>query len=154
VLRTVSTRRAAQLTAEFIEAEKMAISKLMNVRSMPNPNKSVSEEIPKESLLTSLDPAEKEEETKSYYKLLGLCGVGYGGNLVKVDCKNGRILRIRPVHYEWAHTKEELEKIRWEVEAKGEDSPPKMKELAAPFAIVYKNRVYSPNRVRYPIKEG
>jgi molybdopterin guanine dinucleotide-containing S/N-oxide reductase-like protein len=145
-------KEAAQLTAEFIEAEKMAISKLMNVRNIPNPNKSVSEEIPKESLLTSLDPAEKEEETKSYYKLLGLCGVGYGGNLVKVDCKNGRILRIRPVHYEWAHTKEELEKIRWEVEAKGRRFAPKMKELAAPFAIVYKNRVYSPNRVRYPLK--
>ncbi len=145
-------KEVANLTTEFIKAEMTTIPKLMNVGNMPNQKGSVSEEIPKENLLTPLDPADKEEETKSYYKLLGLCGVGYGGNLVRVDCKNGRIVRIRPVHYDWAHTQEELRKIRWEVEAKGKKFAPKTKELAAPFAIVYKNRVYSPNRVRYPLK--
>lgn len=145
-------REVAHLTAAFIEAEKAAITSLVNIRHTQDLKETVSKEVPKENLLTSIDHAEKEAEIKSYYKLLGLCGVGLGGNLVRVDCKNGRIVRIRPVHYNWAHTQEELEKIRWEVEAKGKRFGPKLKELAAPFAIVYKNRVYSPNRVRYPLK--
>ncbi|MGC9077096.1 MAG: molybdopterin-dependent oxidoreductase, partial [Conexivisphaera sp.] len=90
--------------------------------------------------------------TKSVYKLLGLGGVAQGGNLCRVDVANGRILRIVPLHYDWEYSEEELRSSRWRIEARGRIFEPRLKELVSPFALVYKNRVYSPNRVRYPLK--
>jgi len=92
-------KEAAYLTAKFIQAEKVSIPRLISVENMPDPKESVVEELPKESLLTSLDPAEKEEgEIKSYYKTLGPRAPGLGGNLKRDDCKHERILTIRPMH--------------------------------------------------------
>ncbi|MEM2954142.1 MAG: molybdopterin-dependent oxidoreductase [Candidatus Bathyarchaeia archaeon] len=88
----------------------------------------------------------------SFYKLLGLDGIARGGNLVRVDVEAGRIIRIVPVHYDEQYKPEELESVRWRVDARGKTFESGMKELVAPFALVYKNRVYSPNRVRYPLK--
>ncbi|MFP3209205.1 MAG: molybdopterin-dependent oxidoreductase [Nitrososphaeria archaeon] len=95
---------------------------------------------------------DKFKNVKSVYKLLGLGGVAQGGNLCRIDVKGNRIVRIRPVHYDWAYSAEELASARWKIEARGKVFQPETKELISPFALVYKNRVYSPNRVKYPLK--
>ncbi len=40
-----------------------------------------------------------EEET-TVIKDLGLCGHGEAGNAGAIDVKDGRIIRIRPLHYD------------------------------------------------------
>lgn len=77
---------------------------------------------------------------------------GTGGDLTQVDTRDGKILRIRPVHYEETYTKEELEDSRWTIEADGKTFRPALKSAPNYFALAYKNRVYSKNRVRYPLK--
>ncbi|NTU89171.1 MAG: molybdopterin-dependent oxidoreductase [Actinobacteria bacterium] len=79
------------------------------------------------------------------------CG-GTGGDLTEVDSKDGKIVRIRPLHYETKYTKEELEPSLWTIKAGDEVMRPKLKAAPNYFALAYKNRVYSKNRVRYPLK--
>ncbi|MEM2465551.1 MAG: molybdopterin-dependent oxidoreductase [Candidatus Bathyarchaeia archaeon] len=144
----------ARITEEFVKSEKNTVDKLINLTNVCF-NGASFEEFTEETLLKPIPIKDREKsEVKSYYKLLGLCGVAQGGSLVRVDVKDGRILRIRPVHYNEKYTSEELENVRWKVDARGKTFESKMRELVPPFALVYKNRVYSPNRVRYPLKRA
>jgi anaerobic selenocysteine-containing dehydrogenase len=88
---------------------------------------------------------------KTCIKALSLLSeTGTGGNVAVVDTKNGKIVRVRPLHYDWKY---ELNEIRpWKVEARGKVFQPGMKELLPPHSMGYKKRVYSPNRVLYPLK--
>ena len=79
------------------------------------------------------------------------CG-GTGGDLTYVDSKDGKIVRIRPIHYLDTYTEEELEPSMWEIEVGDKVFRPSYKALPNYFALAYKNRVYSKNRVRYPLK--
>ena len=67
-----------------------------------------------------------------------------------VDVKNGKILRIRPQHYEERYSKEEIGP--WSVGKDGKVYTPPLKGLIAPYQLAYKKRVYSPNRIKYPLK--
>ncbi len=80
----------------------------------------------------------------------GLCFIGIpcDSNSVHVDSQNGKILRIRPL---WYNAKYKDLKP-WKLEARGKSFQPEMKSLIPPFTLGYKNRVYSPNRVLYPMK--
>jgi len=89
-------------------------------------------------------------EEKSFIEGFGLCSVGAGGNPGVVDVRNGRIIRIRPLHYDAAYSVEELKP--WRLEARGKVFKPAMKSLLPPFSLGYKKRVYSPNRILYPLK--
>ena len=40
----------------------------------------------------------------------------------------------------------------WKIEARGKTFEPGMKTLIPPFSLGYKKRVYSPNRILYPLK--
>jgi molybdopterin guanine dinucleotide-containing S/N-oxide reductase-like protein len=83
--------------------------------------------------------------------VLGLSFSGtMGGNATQADYKNGRILRIRPLHYDSKYTVEEIKP--WTIKARGQVFKPTMKTLTPPFSLAYKNRVYSPNRILYPLK--
>jgi len=94
---------------------------------------------------------EKENyEEKSFIKGLGLCSFGNGGNPGVIDVKDGRITRIRPLHYDAKYSAEELKP--WMIEARGKVFKPTMKVLLPPFSVAYKKRVYSPNRILYPLK--
>jgi trimethylamine-N-oxide reductase (cytochrome c) len=86
---------------------------------------------------------------KSVVHLLGMCP-SLGANTVSVDVKDGRIARIRPLHYDTVYTEEELN--AWKIEAKGKVFEPGMKTLPSPFCIAYKHRAYSANRIPYPMK--
>jgi trimethylamine-N-oxide reductase (cytochrome c) len=92
----------------------------------------------------------KTGEEKSCIKSFGLCSHGAGGSPGVVDVKNGRVTRIRPLHYDASYKAEELK--FWQMEARGKAFKPAMKSLLPPFALVYKKRLYSPNRILYPLK--
>ena len=67
-----------------------------------------------------------------------------------VDVKDGKIIRLHPLHYDWKSSPEELG--YWELEARGKKLRPTLKALVTPHNMVYKKRIYSPNRVMYPLK--
>jgi len=71
-------------------------------------------------------------------------------NTAVVDVKDGRILRIRPLHFDWKYDRKDFNP--WRMEARGQVFEPTMKSLMPPYSLAYKKRVYSPNRIRYPMK--
>ena len=79
------------------------------------------------------------------------CG-GTGGDLTYVDSKDGKVVRIRPVHYLDKYTEEELEPSMWSIKVGEHEFRPSYKALPNYFALAYKNRIYSKNRVKYPLK--
>src|SRR3972149_6820830 len=81
---------------------------------------------------------------------LGFCGIAADANAVEVDVKNGKIIRINPLHYDRKFKPEEFRP--WKIEARGKVFEPSMKSLIPPLSLGYKNRVYSPNRILYPLK--
>lgn len=82
---------------------------------------------------------------------LGLEACGGGANMVAADVKDGRLVRIRPVHYDELYTKDELN--YWVLEGRcGVTLEPGMKSLTPPFPLVYKRRTYSKNRIPFPMK--
>lgn len=89
-------------------------------------------------------------ETKTTIQSIA-CG-GTGGEMTAVDSKDGKIVRIRPFRIDLKYTEEELQDSLWELEKDGVTFKPPMKSAPNYFALAYKNRVYSKNRVRYPLK--
>ncbi len=81
---------------------------------------------------------------------MGFSGHSVGSHISAVDVKNGKIVRIRPLHYDWKYKPEEWRP--WKLEARGKVFEPPMKSLITPFSTGYKKRVYSPNRILYPLK--
>ncbi len=79
------------------------------------------------------------------------CG-GTGGDLVCADTKDGKLVRLRPLHLEQSYTKEELAPSSWEWDIDGKKFSAPYKAMPNYFALAYKNRVYSKNRVKYPLK--
>ncbi len=79
------------------------------------------------------------------------CG-GTGGDLTQVDVQDGKIVRIRPAKFGASYTDEELAPSMWELHAGEEVQTPGTKSAPNYFALAYKNRIYSKNRVRYPLK--
>jgi len=90
------------------------------------------------------------EEEKTIPIGLGFCGNGFDANSAVVDVKSGKIIRIRPLRYDWKYKPEEFRP--WKIEARGQVFEPSMKSLIPPYSLAYKKRVYSPNRIMYPLK--
>ena len=84
--------------------------------------------------------------------LQSIASGGTGGELTAVDTKDGKIIRIRPHHLTDTYTPEELEPSKWTIKVGDEIFEPDLKTCPNYFALAYKNRVYSKNRVRYPLK--
>ncbi len=95
-------------------------------------------------------PGKEAEEEKTVVKGLAFCSIACDSNSVQVDVKGGRIIRIRPLHYDWKYKPEEFRP--WKIEARGKVFEPPLKSLIPPFTLGYKNRIYSPNRILYPLK--
>jgi trimethylamine-N-oxide reductase (cytochrome c) len=77
-------------------------------------------------------------------------GVPWGGNACMVDVRDGKVLRIRPLRYYERYDRNEIEP--WVMTARGKTFEPGDKTLPPPFSIAYKKRVYSPARIRFPMK--
>ncbi len=87
---------------------------------------------------------------KTFVRSLGLGGVLGGGNPAAVDVNHGKVVRIRPLHYDWKYNKAEIKP--WKFERNRKTLEPNWKTSLAPFSLAYKKRVYSPNRIKYPLK--
>ncbi len=90
------------------------------------------------------------EPVQTTIKALGLGGVSGGGAPCAVDVKDGKIVRVRPLHYDSKYTKEQIRP--WKFERNGKTLEPNLKSLPAPYSLAYKKRAYSPNRIKYPLK--
>ncbi|MDR2197367.1 MAG: molybdopterin-dependent oxidoreductase [Coriobacteriales bacterium] len=87
---------------------------------------------------------------KTVVQNLGFCAFGGASNFAHVDVLDGRIARIRPLHYDDHYTPEDLN--AWEFNVRGSTFKPGFKSLIPPLSLAYKRRAYSPNRVPYPLK--
>jgi len=83
-------------------------------------------------------------------KSTALGGLLGGGAPAMVDVKNGRIVRVRPLHYDWKYDMSEFNP--WKLRRNGVTLEPLSKTLIAPFSLAYKKRTYSPNRIKFPLK--
>jgi len=86
---------------------------------------------------------------KTVIRALGLGGFFGGGSEGMVDVKDGKIVRVRPFRYDWKYKREDVN--TWKFEKNGKTLEASWKSLPGPFSLSYKKRVYSPNRVKYPI---
>ena len=77
---------------------------------------------------------------------------GTGGEPTAVDSKDGKIVRIRPLHIDEKYTHEELADSMWELDVDGKKFRPEYKAAPNYMALAYKERVYSKNRVMKPLK--
>jgi molybdopterin guanine dinucleotide-containing S/N-oxide reductase-like protein len=85
---------------------------------------------------------------KTIYRGLCFIGIAADSNSVRVECSDGKILRIRPLQYD-----EKYPELKpWTIEARGKSFSPSMLSAIPPLTLGYKNRLYSPNRVLYPLK--
>ena len=67
-----------------------------------------------------------------------------------VDVNEGKITRIRPYEYDTEYTDAHCNP--WKIEARGKTFKPPQRVNLTHFGLAYKTRVYSPNRVLYPLK--
>lgn len=89
-------------------------------------------------------------EIKTTLKTMGFCGPCTASDTAEIDVRDGRILRTRPFSYVKHQSKDGLNP--WTICARGKEFKAKDKTELSPFAIAYKERVYSPNRILYPMK--
>ena len=68
---------------------------------------------------------------RSVVKGLSFCGIAQDSNTIQVDVKDGKIIRIRPFHFDWKYSHEHLKP--WKIEARGKVFEPSMKSLIPPF---------------------
>lgn len=94
--------------------------------------------------------ASDNKQVTTFYKGMGLGAFGMNSNSVEVDVKDGKIIRIRPLKIDKLYDRETLRP--WTIKARGKEYHASLKTLIPPFSIVYKKRVYSPNRIPYPLK--
>jgi molybdopterin guanine dinucleotide-containing S/N-oxide reductase-like protein len=97
-------------------------------------------------------PAKKkaaEESEKTVIKALALGGMLGGGAPCAVDVKDGKVIRIRPFHYDWKYDAKQFNP--WKLKRNGKVFTPIMKSQPSPFSLAYKKRTFSPNRIKYPL---
>ena len=98
----------------------------------------------------SITNATEKSGEKTIVRDMSFLGASWGANAAMVDVKDGKIIRIRPARYYDQYTKEEIKP--WVMHARGKTFEPSDKSLIPPFSIAYKKRVYSPARIRFPMK--
>ncbi len=90
------------------------------------------------------------EKENSYLKGLGFCSHGADSNSSVIDVSKGRIVRIRPLHFDWKYDPKSFNP--WKMKARGKTFEPTLTSLIPAYSLGYKKRVYSPNRILYPLK--
>jgi molybdopterin guanine dinucleotide-containing S/N-oxide reductase-like protein len=100
-----------------------------------------------------LQPRRTLDQEQTLIKGLSFIGAhAMEGKPAAVDVKDGKIVRLRPFHYDWKYRPEEFQP--WKIEARGKSFEPALKSLLDPLALAYKKRVYSANRILYPLKRA
>jgi trimethylamine-N-oxide reductase (cytochrome c) len=97
--------------------------------------------------------SKRSEKEKTYIKGLSFIGAqAMDGNPIMIDVKDGKMIRFRPLHYDWKYNAQDF--LPWKIEARGSSFEPRMKSIPGPLTLGYKKRVYSPNRILYPLKRA
>ena len=73
-----------------------------------------------------------EDAEKTVIKSLSFLGGPGGGAPSAVDVKNGRIVRIRPLHWDWKYDQKHLNP--WHMTRNGKTLGPSMKSLPSPLS--------------------
>jgi molybdopterin guanine dinucleotide-containing S/N-oxide reductase-like protein len=87
---------------------------------------------------------------KTVLKALSLGGQQLGGIPCAVDVKDGKIIRVRTLYYDWKYNRNQFNP--WKFSVRGKTFEPLLKSSPSPFSLAYKKRAYSPNRIKYPLK--
>jgi trimethylamine-N-oxide reductase (cytochrome c) len=87
---------------------------------------------------------------RKVFKGASLMGPSTGLPTVVESDKDGKITRIRPYFYDSDTDWKSLNP--WKLEARGRTFEPPTRSLPAAYYLSYKKRVYSENRVRYPLR--
>ena len=72
---------------------------------------------------------------KTCIKSTGLIGMGECSSVAAVDVKDGKIVRVRPLHYDWKYKPEEFKP--WKIKARGKVFEPRLKSMPVPFGYGY-----------------
>jgi molybdopterin guanine dinucleotide-containing S/N-oxide reductase-like protein len=91
-----------------------------------------------------------KDTEKTVFKVTSLAGCLLGGVPTAVDVKNGKIVRLRPLHLDSKYNADGIN--TWKFERNGKTLKPILKSLPSPWSLAYKKRAYSPNRIKYPLK--
>jgi trimethylamine-N-oxide reductase (cytochrome c) len=86
----------------------------------------------------------------SAIKTIGFCGPCSASEPAVIDVKDGKMLRTRPMSY--AENAPDGGLNSWSIRARGKEFKAAEKAELSPYALVAKQRVYSPNRILYPMK--
>jgi len=94
-----------------------------------------------------------DEPEVSVLRGTGLGNFGRDSTPVRVDVKDGKIVRIRPMHYDQEGYGADYLKP-WSITINGAtlQPTPSLKCQAPTIGLSYKKRVYSPNRVKFPLQ--
>ena len=87
---------------------------------------------------------------KSVYVAAGLGGFASGSDPGTVDIVDGKIARIRPMRMEDKYSRDEINP--WVIKARGKELDVGTRTSVSPLTVAYKNRIYSKNRIPYPLK--
>ena len=89
---------------------------------------------------------------KRVFKAASLMGPRSGLPTVVESGSDGKVTRVRPLYYrdymDWDA------KNPWKIEARGKTLTPPDRTVPGVYYMTYKKRVYSENRVRYPLKRA
>jgi anaerobic selenocysteine-containing dehydrogenase len=105
---------------------------------------------PQEVIVKNADKSHEGGAERTVVRDMCFMGSPWGANACMVDVKDGKVLRIRPLHYYDQYTEEEVKP--WVMHARGKTFEPGDKTLPPPLSLSYKKRVFSPARIRYPMK--
>ena len=89
-------------------------------------------------------------QERTIYKAAGYMGGGCVANTFEVDIDGEKIVRIRPLQYDKKYNWEDLRP--WKITARGKTLEAQHRYMTPPLSLVYKNRVYSKNRILHPLK--
>jgi len=82
-------------------------------------------------------PIKSKEDT--HVRSIGFLRIPGGGVAGAVDVKDGKIIRIRPLHYEWKYKWEDMNP--WKVKRNGKTFECSRKSQPGTFSLAYKKRV-------------
>ncbi len=89
-------------------------------------------------------------DKKTVFKTTGFCGPCSASEPVEIDVEDGKMIRVRPFSYVEHQSNDGLN--AWTIKAHGKEFKAAEKSGISPYAVLTKNRVYSPNRILYPMK--
>ena len=89
---------------------------------------------------------------KTVKKGIGFCATGLVSNICDIDVPEdkSKVTRIRPYHFDETGDMERLNP--WKIEIDGKVLDPGTTTTLTPIQLAYKKRVYSKNRILYPMK--